>query len=208
MAASAWNDNGMAGRVQEPAAIYRSDFFPGLGWMLTRRIWNELGPKWPEAFWDDWLREPEQRQGRHFLRPEICRTYHFGNVGASGGQFAELWESVYLNDRPVDFSIVDLSYIRSEEIYDEWLGQELNRARLLTIDTLQRVVESGKSDALLYGTVWKIQYRSLSHDFTQITRILGLYTDLKAGIPRTAYKGIVTVRVLRARVHIVPLAAS
>jgi len=73
MAASAWNDNGLAGRVQDPAAIYRSDFFPGLGWMLTHRIWDELGPKWPDAFWDDWLREPEQRQGRHFLRPEVCQ---------------------------------------------------------------------------------------------------------------------------------------
>lgn len=29
--------------------LYRSDFFPGLGWMMTREIWAELGPKWPKA---------------------------------------------------------------------------------------------------------------------------------------------------------------
>jgi alpha-1,3-mannosyl-glycoprotein beta-1,2-N-acetylglucosaminyltransferase len=37
-------------------------------------MWEEIGPKWPEAFWDDWLREPPQRRGRHCLRPEISRS--------------------------------------------------------------------------------------------------------------------------------------
>jgi len=47
------------------------------------QAWEELGPKWPEAFWDDWLREPPQRKGRQFLRPEISRSYTFGeNVRA------------------------------------------------------------------------------------------------------------------------------
>jgi len=30
--------------------LYRSDFFPGLGWMLTKSIWDELSPKWPKAY--------------------------------------------------------------------------------------------------------------------------------------------------------------
>lgn len=30
-------------------ALYRSDFFPGLGWMLTKDLWNELEVKWPKA---------------------------------------------------------------------------------------------------------------------------------------------------------------
>lgn len=47
--------------------LYRSDFFPGLGWMMTKQLWNELGPKWPEKYWDDWMREPEQRNGRLVL---------------------------------------------------------------------------------------------------------------------------------------------
>lgn len=106
--------------MSDPSAVYRSDFFPGLGWMtdhhvrgaavaavITQRAhtashrapliasvhvrsvrpvavcaptqrWEELGPKWPAGFWDDWLREPPQRKGRNFLRPEISRTYTFG----------------------------------------------------------------------------------------------------------------------------------
>ncbi|OMO59897.1 Glycosyl transferase, family 13 [Corchorus capsularis] len=50
MAVSSWNDNGQKQFVHDPYALYRSDFFPGLGWMLTRSTWNELSPKWPKAY--------------------------------------------------------------------------------------------------------------------------------------------------------------
>jgi len=35
---SAWNDNGKKDLIDSGAAelLYRSDFFPGLGWMMTR----------------------------------------------------------------------------------------------------------------------------------------------------------------------------
>ena len=35
---SAWNDNGKAGLINEtaPELLYRTDFFGGLGWMLTK----------------------------------------------------------------------------------------------------------------------------------------------------------------------------
>lgn len=47
--------------------LLRSDFFPGLGWMISRRTWDEIGPRWPEGFWDDWMREPHVRKGIHFF---------------------------------------------------------------------------------------------------------------------------------------------
>lgn len=48
---SAWNDNGKIGLVNEnqPEQLYRSDFFPGLGWMLTKKLWSELCTKWPRS---------------------------------------------------------------------------------------------------------------------------------------------------------------
>ena len=48
---SAWNDNGKANLVDTGASelLYRSDFFPGLGWMITRDLWDELEPKWPRS---------------------------------------------------------------------------------------------------------------------------------------------------------------
>ncbi|WKY05523.1 hypothetical protein Q1695_006046 [Nippostrongylus brasiliensis] len=82
---SAWNDNGKIGSIDRNAhsLLYRSDFFPGLGWMMTRTLWKEVGPKWPAGFWDDWLREPENRKDRQCIRPEISRT-KMTSFGKSG----------------------------------------------------------------------------------------------------------------------------
>jgi len=30
--------------------LYRTDFFPGLGWMMLVDTWLELRPKWPNAY--------------------------------------------------------------------------------------------------------------------------------------------------------------
>eukprot|EP00268_Persea_americana_P053191 TRINITY_DN6001_c0_g1_i2.p1 TRINITY_DN6001_c0_g1~~TRINITY_DN6001_c0_g1_i2.p1 ORF type:complete len:321 (-),score=50.33 TRINITY_DN6001_c0_g1_i2:1166-2128(-) len=78
MAVSSWNDNGQKQFVHDPNVLYRSDFFPGLGWMLLKSTWDELSPKWPKAYWDDWVRLKEVHRDRQFIRPEVCRTYNFG----------------------------------------------------------------------------------------------------------------------------------
>ncbi len=30
-----------------PDRLYRTDFFPGLGWMMNKIVWDEFKPKWP-----------------------------------------------------------------------------------------------------------------------------------------------------------------
>jgi hypothetical protein len=42
LCASSWNDHGQARLVRDAARLERSDFFPGLGWMLTAALWGEL----------------------------------------------------------------------------------------------------------------------------------------------------------------------
>ena len=69
--------------------MFRSDFFGGLGWMMPARTWAELRSKWPDSFWDDWLREPSQRRGRAFLRPGVARSGTFGARGVSTAQFVQ-----------------------------------------------------------------------------------------------------------------------
>ena len=46
---SSWNDNGFEKLVQpsDAARLFRTDFFPGLGWMLRRELWLELAPGLP-----------------------------------------------------------------------------------------------------------------------------------------------------------------
>lgn len=52
MCISAYNDNGKEGLIDmdAPSLLYRTDFFPGLGWMLTKELWDELSVKWPEKY--------------------------------------------------------------------------------------------------------------------------------------------------------------
>ena len=79
---SAWNDNGLRGKVADKANIYRSGFFPGLGWLLSRRLWEEeLQPKWPHEHWDHWMRDNAQRRNRDSVFPEVPRDYHAGRKG-------------------------------------------------------------------------------------------------------------------------------
>ncbi len=39
---SSWNDHGQAQFVRREMQLYRSDFFPGLGWMLAKDFWQEI----------------------------------------------------------------------------------------------------------------------------------------------------------------------
>lgn len=80
-AASSWNDNGFDYLVKEPKEVKRTGFFPGLGWCMTRKLWHEIGGKWPQEHWDHWLRQPAQHLGREVLTPAMPRVYHNGVKG-------------------------------------------------------------------------------------------------------------------------------
>ncbi|GBG24702.1 Protein O-linked-mannose beta-1,2-N-acetylglucosaminyltransferase 1 [Hondaea fermentalgiana] len=80
--ASAWNDNGFAGNVQDKERLLRTDYFPGLGWLLMRSIWEELAPKWPSSHWDWFMRDPKNSQHRDSIYPEVPRDFHTGSKGS------------------------------------------------------------------------------------------------------------------------------
>ncbi len=182
---SSWNDNGKAANVKDPSRVYRSDFFPGLGWMMTRRLWEELGPKWPGGYWDDWMREPPQRLGRACLRPEISRSYNIGfQGGVSGNQFGSALEAIHLNTENVMFSPQKLLETLVKRPYDRALVDEV--AQAVTVASLQEAHSHiGKT------LVW---YYSGHREFQGIAAQLGLMTDEKAGVARMAYYGAVHIR--------------
>ena len=79
---SAWNDNGFKGRVGDPYALKRTEYFPGLGWLLPRALYkNELESRWPNQHWDHWLRSIEVHGTREIVYPEVPRTFHNGIQG-------------------------------------------------------------------------------------------------------------------------------
>ncbi|VDM13910.1 unnamed protein product [Wuchereria bancrofti] len=118
---SAWNDNGKKELiVKNNSLLHRTDFFPGLGWMLTSQLWEELKVKWPKTFWDDWMRDPTQRQGRACIRPEISRTGISlrGKKGVSKGLYYEKHlKHIVVNTDFYHFSQSDLSYLK-KDYYD------------------------------------------------------------------------------------------
>jgi hypothetical protein len=73
---SAWNDNGFKGKVREPYSLLRTEFFPGLGWLLPKALYKqELERKWPQQHWDHWLRSYDTNKGREIVYPQV-RTVH------------------------------------------------------------------------------------------------------------------------------------
>lgn len=205
LAVSAWNDNGMAQAVRDPAQLYRSDFFPGLGWMMPRRIWEELGPKWPRAYWDDWLRESKQRQGRHIIRPEICRTFHIGQKGVSNAQYSTYLNSIRLNENAVAFRTMDLSYLQLPQWDDIYLGQ-VRASTLVSLEDarsgrgLLTAKRTGNKEVrVVYGA-----FEGPGNSYSKLAEWAGAMDNVKAGVPRTAYKGVVTLWKGEVKVHLVP----
>ncbi|PKU27437.1 alpha- -mannosyl-glycoprotein 2-beta-n-acetylglucosaminyltransferase [Limosa lapponica baueri] len=195
---SAWNDNGKEQMVDVSQAelLYRTDFFPGLGWLLLAELWDELEPKWPRAFWDDWMRQPEQRRGRSCVRPEVSRTMTFGRKGVSHGQFFDQYlKFIKLNDRFVPFTRLDLSYLKKEE-YERVFLPKVYAAPEVKVEELQ-----GNRRREL-GAV-RLQY-SGRDSFKAFAKALGLMDDLKSGVPRAGYRGIVSFVYRGRRVYLAP----
>lgn len=195
---SAWNDNGKAGLVDEHGAdiLYRTDFFPGLGWMLTRQLWAELSPKWPKSYWDDWIRQPEQRQNRACIRPEISRTRTFGKNGVSNGMFYEKHlKFIKLNTEYVHFTKMNLSYLLKDN-YDITFVNNVYQSKVVSYLELK----SGK--VIVPGSVRIPYYTRQSYQNT--AKQFGLMDDFRSGVPRTGYRGVVTFFYKGRRVHLAP----
>lgn len=163
--------------------------------MLSRKLWMEWSETWPAAFWDDWVREPEQRKGRDCIRPEIGRTYTFGEVGTSQGQFFEQYlKDMQLNSEDIDWDEEDLSYLEKEN-YDNFVFEELKQATILP--TASALEGHPIGHYLFFYTDFK--------DFQAYANFFRVMSDEKAGIARTSYEGIVSFYYNSHRIHLVPI---
>lgn len=204
LAVSAWNDNGFDYAVQDVRQLYRSDFFPGLGWMLSRGVWQELAVKWPRAYWDDWLREPAQRKGRQFIRPEVCRTLHYGSRGVSNAQYSEFLTTIKLSSEYVFFTSLDLNYLSSPKSWEDVYFTAIRSARPFSNANALLASLSQLGDKKEVRIAYSSQDGSESTSFVSMARRLGAMDNIKAHVPRTAYKGIVSFWHHGVKVHLVP----
>lgn len=229
---SAWNDNGKVSLVspRSPHLLYRSDFFPGLGWMLTKEVWQELEPKWPKAYWDDWIRQPDQRKNRACIRPELSRTRTFGKIGVSNGLFYEKHlKFINLNSQYTRFTSMNLTYLLKSN-YDIMFLKDVYSSTVTTASKLIKyTADSAISLAVkspmvncsnyeqnigynynnsdlssLFGcSSLRITYKS-KDEYKKFAKMLGLMEDFKSGVPRTGYLGIVSFIHKGLRVFLAP----
>jgi hypothetical protein len=90
---SAWNDNGPLPHGRDESLLFRTDYFPGLGWLMKRQDWKSLSGRWPRAAstgWDHWIRRSTNsratadRDGaRGCVVPEVPRTRHIADHGTN-----------------------------------------------------------------------------------------------------------------------------
>ncbi|RWS25063.1 alpha-1:3-mannosyl-glycoprotein 2-beta-N-acetylglucosaminyltransferase-like protein [Leptotrombidium deliense] len=196
---SAWNDNGKEALVaNDPTLLHRTDFFPGLGWMLTKDIWLELQTKWPKAFWDDWIRQPAQRKERACIRPEISRTKTFGKIGVSNGLFYEKHlKFIKLNDEFVPFSKRNLTHLLKDNYDVAFLKSVYGSPPVSLQQLLSGSISTNGSVRLTYKT---------KDSFKKIAKSLGLMEDFKSGVPRIGYRGVVSFMHKHRRVYLAPIA--
>lgn len=195
---SAWNDNGKSGLVDErkPELLYRTDFFPGLGWMLTKALWLELSTKWPRSYWDDWIRQPQQRKDRACIRPELSRTRTFGKIGVSNGLFFEKHlKYIKLNEKFVPFTKMNLSYL-IKDVYDAEFIKTVYQSAVVSYQEL-------KDNAIAYDGPVRIVYHT-KDTYKRTAKLLGLMDDFKSGVPRMGYRGVVTFSYNGRTVYLAP----
>lgn len=182
---SAWNDNGKPELASDKTALVRTDFFPGLGWMLLRGFWNEVKSKWPEAYWDDFLRHSDVRRSRQCIRPEVSRTHTFGEKGTSRSQFYHQHLKVNtLNKDRVDWASADLDYVATSLNFDRYLSAQILSAELISLGELKKMGQ----DARKYP---RLAIFCNDHDYLACARFFSLMEDQKDGVRRGAYRGVI-----------------
>ncbi|EGC32979.1 hypothetical protein DICPUDRAFT_88972 [Dictyostelium purpureum] len=179
---SAWNDNGKKRFINpnEDQAIltfHRTDFFPGLGWMMKNKFWKEIKSEWPDEYWDDYLRKKEVFKGRQCIRPELPRVKNIGENGATNSQvFGSYIKEITYNE---NITNVDYKSYNTNELlepqYSNTLKNQIENAQIIQaweidvfnyVNKTLRIVFNSKGD---YNTM-AIQFKLIEDDRDEIQR--------------------------------------
>lgn len=120
----------------------------------------------------------------------------FGRKGVSLGQFYDKYlRFIKLNVKFVPFTSTDLSYLEQSK-YDQAFEKEVYSTPIVTVEKL-------KSGKLSGPGPFRLQYSS-AKTFKVLARDLGLMDDLKSGVPRAGYRGVVSFFSRGKRIYVAP----
>ncbi|KAK9847547.1 hypothetical protein WJX84_001936 [Apatococcus fuscideae] len=150
---SSWNDNGLVKDLDwDPKRMFRTSYFPGLGWMMRRQLWDEIGHDWPMQSWDHWMRLNSTSQGRECIAPELNRNRNIGERGANMDRsvFKKFLSKMTWNSQMVtDYG--DLRYLLAEN-YNQNVRSLLDQAKPWPWQVEGVNVPPGKVFLFLYTT--------------------------------------------------------
>lgn len=184
---SAWNDNGFKGVALDERRLYRTDYFPGLGWMMRNDTWDrlrEIWPRWPSTGWDHWLRHGSglvyNGEARECIFPEVPRTHHFDTSGTNvhaGSALAAMLERMVLSTLGVG-QLGDLSRML-HDAYEEGLKELAGMAQMQSFKKLINLDPK---------KIYLVPY--LREDYKDLARSIGICPSQ----PRTAHRGVIITR--------------
>mmetsp|Transcript_3233 Transcript_3233/g.7252 ORF Transcript_3233/g.7252 Transcript_3233/m.7252 type:complete len:686 (-) Transcript_3233:248-2305(-) len=194
---SAWHDNGFRNLVRDEKRLFRTNFFPGLGWMIRREHWNDvLKPIWPNAptnGWDHWIRSIAEHESLGCIAPEVPRVEHVSKSGTNikdGGKFFSRFALSAMPSSPDKNPYGDLSYLY-EPGYRHQLQVDVTAAQRISLPQyvgLSRVdFKSTDGGATELPESYLILYQR--EHYTKLASQLGLWP----GEPRAYYDGIIRV---------------
>eukprot|EP00928_Gymnodinium_smaydae_P060295 TRINITY_DN4390_c3_g1_i1.p1 TRINITY_DN4390_c3_g1~~TRINITY_DN4390_c3_g1_i1.p1 ORF type:complete len:604 (-),score=112.47 TRINITY_DN4390_c3_g1_i1:62-1873(-) len=181
---SAWNDNGFTGVATDEKRLFRTDYFPGLGWMIRNDTWSKIAklwPRYPSTGWDHWLRHGSGLRPRECIAPEVPRVKHNSEHGTNvqrGSKIAKLLARMAQSSLPSG-QLDDVSYLVQPR-YDEHVRDMLRGATQVSIASLSGL-QAGRAYLLPY----------VREEYSKIAQVLQLYPSQ----PRTAHRGLVLTRV-------------
>jgi len=186
---SAWNDNGFPGLVSNERRLFRTDYFPGLGWLIRNETWAKLRHKWPRfpsTGWDHWLRHGSGLRPRECIVPEVPRTHHFDTRGTNvkkGSALEKMLSTMVESKLPAGALGGDLSYLLKER-YEQELLQLLRGAKVLRPQQIDMLPPGPKASSRVFVVPYaREEYKDLAKRL-----------QLCPAQPRTAHRGIVLTR--------------
>ena len=121
----------------------------------------------------------------------------FGKIGVSNGLFFDKHlKFIQLDEKPVNFLAHNMTYLLKNQ-YDNNLDKVLNESPVVSLMDLKDRQISPDIDTV------RVIYHT-KEVFKKIARGLGIMDDFKSGVPRMAYKGVVSTMYKGRRVFVAP----
>ena len=168
----------------DPRMTLRTDFFIGLGWMISRQLFEkELQPKWPPTHWDHWMRDPLQRRNRQTIYPEVARNYNTGRKGTHSdeGFYRKYFEGIVWNKQAAVWMGAATTRLIAGA-YEPWLLSRLHAASQISSTT--QFAQYTYTDLVLFLDMhgpddprWEKSYAPYFGLFHSQPFIRGIYKD-------------------------------